>query len=148
MRKIDIVAAALLFSAFSAQATSLRSRPFEHFKCAETAQAALAQNRPQYAVFVTEFARITDGRVIGRNDYANRVRVSVLARNPIQPNSAFALIRPTFEAVSKAEDVAYVIDASRQAGFSMFIFLDELDQTTVRLNGIRGPLHMNCSRAG
>lgn len=120
----------------------------EHFKCAELAASAASQNRPQYAVFLTSLGRITDGRVVGRWDYAERVRVSLLARNPMQPQSHFALVRPSFEAVAKSEDVMYFIDAWQQTGFKMKMYLDELNETSVQLNGIRGTLRMNCMRAG
>jgi hypothetical protein len=126
----------LLLAASSANAT--------HFKCTETAESPLLQKRLQYSVFVTTVAPITDRRIIGRNDSAEKVRISLLSRNPKFVGSPFKLDRPSFEAVAKTADVSYQIDALKTHGFGLYIFLDELDQTSMKLSGVRGSVRMNC----
>lgn len=111
-----------------------------HFKCAEKGEAAIKAKRRQYAVWVTSTGKITDPDIVEEYDGAEYVRISVLSRNPKVAGSKFKLDRPSFEAVAKYADVMYDVDGP---GIKMSVYLDEMDQTTVRLRGV-GKLAMNC----
>lgn len=132
------IASILLFSAASAHA--------ESFFCAEAASDAVQQRRAQYAVSIVEKSDITDPRVVGDFDYAKNVEVTVLSRSPNLP-AKFAPARPKFAAVAKIGDVSYFVDAKRKEGVYISMYLDELDQTTVTLKGIKKSLQMKCSRS-
>ena len=127
----------VLFATASANAS--------HYKCAEKAADAVAKNRLQYSVFITTLAEIKDPKVVGQHDRADKVRVSVMSRNPKVASSRFALNRPSFEAIAKSEDVMFQIDARRNHGFQFNMYLDELDQTSMKLSGVRGDIRLNCS---
>lgn len=131
-----VLASILLVSAASAHA--------ESFFCAEAAQDAIQQRRAQYAVSIVETKNITDKRVIGEYDYAKNVAVTVLSRDP-KASLKFAPAR-RFSAVAKIADVSYVIDAKKNDGVNISIYLDELDQTSVSLKGIKKSLQMTCTR--
>lgn len=130
------IATCLLFTAASAHA--------ENFFCKESSKDALEQRRAQYAVAIVEKRAITDKRVIGDNDYAKNVLVTVLSRDP-KSTQAFAAVRPGFAAVAKSADVNYIIDAAKKDGVTISIYLDEMDQTSVRLKGIKKSLQMTCT---
>jgi len=53
------------------------------------------------------------------------------------------LDRPSFSAIAKFEDVMYFVD-SKAKKFSLHMYLDELDQTSVKIQGVRGKINMNC----
>ncbi len=116
-----------------------------HYKCSEKAADAIAKHRNQYSVFVTTLGEIKDGRVVGKKDRADRVRISLLSRDPKAGSAPFRLDRPSFEAVAKSEDVLFYINAKRTHGFSLTIYLDELGETSMSLAGVRGEIRMKCS---
>jgi len=123
---------AVLFLAVSAQAS--------HYKCSESAADALKARRHQYSVFLTSIktlAKNTQGY-----DLIERVRVSILSRDPHTKNQ-FKLARNTFEAVAKSADVMYSI-SSPSHGFSLGIYMDELDQSWMKLNTVGGTIRLNC----
>lgn len=111
------------------------------YKSVESAQDAIAKNRLQYAVHVTTLGKITDPKIVGEHDYAERVRVEILARDPRKP-SKFKLARNAFETVAFTDDVMFSISSWRKHGISMMIYLDEMDQTSVKLKGVRGSVSM------
>ena len=132
----SFIAACLLFTAASAHA--------ENFFCKESSQDAIQQNRAQYAVSIIEKSAITDKRVIGNSDYAKHVLVTVLSRDP-KSSLKFTAVRPAFAAIAKNEDVMYSVNATKSNGVSIMIYLDELDQTSVKLKGITKSLQMTCT---
>lgn len=112
------------------------------YKCSEKASDAVAKNRLQYSVIVTTLAEIKDPKVVGESDRAEKVRVSVLSRSP-KAGGGFKLDRPSFEAIAKSEDVVFHIRSAAH-GFSFNLYMDELDQTSMKLAGVRGDIRLNC----
>lgn len=131
----SMIASALFLVAASAHA--------ENFFCKESSKDAIEQRRLQYAVSIVEKSKITDPRVVGQYDYAKNVIVTTWSRNP-NSSQQFAKIR-SFAAVAKSADVSYFIDAKKTEGVSVGIYLDELDQTTVTLKGLKKSLQMTCT---
>jgi hypothetical protein len=111
------------------------------YKSFEGPKEAIAKNRLQYGVIVTTLAKVTDPRIVGEHDGAERVRVQILARDPRRGGS-FKTARNPFETISFQDDVMYSINAYRKHGLSLMIYLDEMDQTSVKLKGIRGSISM------
>ncbi len=122
----------VLFVAVSAHA--------DHYKCAEQASDAVKARRNQYSVFLTSVKTLAKNS--GDYDLIERVRVSILSRNP-NTKGQFKLARPTFEAIAKSADVMYSIN-SPSNGFSLGIYMDELDQSWMKLNTVRGTIRLNC----
>ena len=107
----------------------------------EKEEDAIAKNRLQYAVRVTRGERIKDPKIVGEHDYAERVEVEVLAKSP-HTRAAFKRMRGPFKLIAYTDDVMYSIGSWRKHGISMMIYLDELDQTSVKLKGVRGSIQM------
>lgn len=112
------------------------------YRSHESAGDALAKNRLQYGVHVTTLARITDPKIVGEHDYAEKVRVEIVARDPHKPASKFKPVRNAFECVAFTDDVMFSISAWRKHGLSLMIYLDEMDQTSIKLKGVRGSISM------
>ncbi len=125
----------LVIAASSAQA--------RQFKCSEKATDALAKNRVQYSVLVTTLSEITNPILKGDYDHVTNVRVSILSREPRTGSGPFRLDRPSFEAIAKSEDVNYNIRSPKH-GFSFGVYLDEMDQSWMKLTGVRGDIRLNC----
>ncbi len=113
------------------------------YKCAEKSQTALAKNRLQYSVIIQELKKITDPKIVGKNDSATSVNVSILSRNP-KVGGSFTLDRPSFKAVATSYDVMFSIDSKKENGFELSMYMDELDQTSVKIPGVKERVHMNC----
>ncbi len=115
------------------------------FKCMETKADAMKKNRnKQYGVLVMSLGRIDNPKVVGEVDYAEAVKVLVLSRDLRDPSAKLKADRPTFRAVAKSEDVMYEIKAWKRNNFRLMIFMDELDQTSMSLRGVKGSIRMNC----
>lgn len=111
------------------------------YKSFEKPEDAIAKNRLQYAVFVTRGEKIKDPKVLGDHDFAEHATVEVLAKDP-HTRAMFKRVRGPFKTVAYLDDVMYTISAYRKGGVSMTIYLDEFDQTSVKLKGVRGSIHM------
>lgn len=115
----------------------------KNYLCAEKAAEARKGRRLQYGVKVATPGGITDPKVVGDYDHAKRVEVSVFSRDP-NGSHPFRLDRPAFRAIAKSADVHYHIDARRTHGFHLDMYLDEMDQTSMELKGVRGDIRMSC----
>jgi hypothetical protein len=111
------------------------------YRSVEKPEDAIAKNRLQYAVHVTTLGKITDPKIVGEHDFAEKVRVEVFAKDPKKPGQ-FKAARNPFETVAFLDDVMFSVSAWRKHGVSLMIYLDELDQTSVKLKGVRGSLQM------
>lgn len=116
----------------------------ESFKCAEDSKVALQENRLQYAVFVNQVNEIKNPEIIKDNDRASYVLVSVLSRDP-KAGGSFKLNRPTFGSVATMADVMFFID-DKKHDFSFHLYMDELDQTSMKLRGLKKGIQLNCAQ--
>ena len=122
--------------------TVLSSARAETFKCKESPEAAMKKGRRQFAVTVEAIERITDPRVLGQSDYAESVVVTLLSRDPSSSSAKFKRMKG-FTAVAKSEDVMYQI-RSKKSGFGMMVYMDELEESWMKLKGVRGTIYVNC----
>ena len=112
------------------------------FRSIEKQEDAIGKNRGQYMVIVKVLAPVTDPRVKGEHDSADTVRVEILARDP-HARAAFKPVRQPFVTYAFNDDVMYNVQAWKNHGFGMMIYLDEFDQTSAKLKGVRGSIRMD-----
>lgn len=112
------------------------------YKCAEKADKALEEGRLQYSVILVEKGKIDDPDVVGDNDYARTIKVSVLSRDP-EVGGGFKADRPSFEAVGLYSDVHLGINAWKAEGFRFSAYLDD-PYATIGLKGVAQNISLNC----
>lgn len=112
------------------------------YKCAETAEKALEEGRLQYSVILKEGRKITDPKIVKDNDAAGYVKVSVLSRDP-EVGGRFELDRPSFTSIATYADVLFNIEDKRN-GFQFWMYMDEEDETGMKLRGVKGSMHLKC----
>jgi hypothetical protein len=145
--RLQSLTAVLALSVFSSSAFA------STILCGETVANALEADRDQYAVAIVEKGNmdsteplIYDGEVVPW-DESLLVKVTVSSRNP-RSDSSFERVM-SFHANALKEDVSYTINRkgvldSAARGFEFHLYLDELDQTTVKIPGVTGKILMNC----
>lgn len=112
------------------------------YRCAEKASDAIAANRLQYMVVLKE---LEDVRPVPEGfDYARHTEVSILSRDP-QAGGRFTLDRSPFRTISKYEDVNLITE-EKSRGFSLHIYLDEFDQASLKIKGVKKSMRVTCSR--
>ncbi|MEW6055449.1 MAG: hypothetical protein AB1540_02455 [Bdellovibrionota bacterium] len=127
---------------FLALASTASANAKEDLRCVENAKKAQSKGRQQYAVTLKELKEIEDRRIKGDHDRAAWVRVSILVKSPA--DSEYKLERKPFRAVARSSDVFYNINEWRKRGFNMTVYLDELDQTVVKIKGVKKSIRMTC----
>lgn len=137
MRELSVFLCVFVSLCFGASAQA------EQFICAEKASEAVQLGRRQYAVRVVRLMRLRDPKIVGDYDGAEVVDVSIISRDPVK-GTAFRKDRQ-FNSVAKFADVSYLIE-SKKNGFLFSLYLDELDQTTMKLAEVRGDIFMTCVR--
>src|SRR4051794_10740327 len=108
------------------------------YKCFETAEQAIQAGRAQYGVIATAGKRIGDPDVVGDAEYAYKAHAQVLSRDP-ESGDRWTTQR-SINTVILVSDVAYMIEAWESKGIKFTMFLDELDQTSMSLRGVRGQI--------
>lgn len=90
----------------------------------------------QYSIYIVEEREIQDPEF----DHAYLVTVHIFKRKLGEREAV--RVRPAFQTISRSADVEYTI-TDKAKGFSMGIYLDELDQTSASIKDI-GRLDLTC----
>jgi hypothetical protein len=142
MTRTELAALAVPLFVLAMNGTALAGN--SSYKCFESdRQSALFQKRLQYGVIITAQARATASRPAHGYDSVEKVKVTLLSRDP-RKGGAYGVDRPEFDSVAKSEDVLYVVNSWRKNGVSLTIYLDEMDQSSLTLRGIRNPIQLIC----
>jgi hypothetical protein len=112
------------------------------YRSFEKDEDAAAEGRKAYAVHITRGERIKDPKIVGEHDYAELVSVEILAKEPYA-RTLFRRVRGPYTTIAYTDDVMYTISSWKKCGINMTIFLDEMDQTSVKLRGVRGAIRMD-----
>jgi hypothetical protein len=121
----------LFLAASSAQALQ--------YQCTERASDAFKNGRLQYAVVI---AVVAQTRVSARD--SERVRVSLLKRDPRDGASPFTPMRPVFDAEATTEGSVLRIEAMQRHGLRFEAPLSPLDEGAMELRWVRGAIRLRC----